>query len=68
MMLTRVPGKTAWQSLRYISDGVMELEKLANMGATCPSCGSTNTKRVEVTKNGKVVKVYFACNSCGWVW
>lgn len=68
MMLTMVPGKGVWQSLRYVSDGVMELERLANMGATCTNCGSTNTKKVQVEKNGKVVRTYFTCNDCGWVW
>lgn len=38
------------------------------MGATCPLCGSTNTQRLEVTDNGRVVRVYFECNDCGNVW
>lgn len=44
------------------------LDLFVRMGATCPSCGSTNTHRVEVRDNGKVVRVYFECAPCGNVW
>jgi transposase-like protein len=64
----KVPGKTSWQTLRYISDGVNAAERYANMGATCPSCGSTNTHVVQVKDGGVVVRTYFECNSCGFVW
>lgn len=38
------------------------------MGATCPNCGSTNTHRLKIEKNGKVVQTLFECNDCGNVW
>lgn len=44
------------------------LEELANMGGTCPSCGSTDTHRVQVMVGDKVVRTYFECNKCGNVW
>lgn len=68
MIVTQVLGLTTWQSMRYVSDGIVAAERYANMGATCPSCGSTNTRRVEVYKDGKLVRTYFACNDCGNVW
>ncbi len=56
------------QWLMYISQGIMEAERHANAGAVCPSCGSTNTHRVQVESGGVVVKTYFECNDCGNVW
>lgn len=44
------------------------LERYANSGATCPSCGSTNTHTVRVESGGVVVRTYFECGSCGNVW
>jgi transposase-like protein len=57
-----------WTWLTYVSRGVMEAERHANMGATCPSCGSTNTHTVKVESGGVVVRTYFECNNCGNVW
>lgn len=41
---------------------------LPRMGATCSNCGSTNSKTVKVTSNGKVVKTYWECQDCGHIW
>lgn len=40
----------------------------ARMGATCPSCGSTNSHVVQVKDGDRVVKTYFECGNCGNVW
>lgn len=43
-------------------------QKVAVCGATCPSCGSTNTYKIQVKDGDKVVRTYFECRDCGNVW